>query len=182
MQENNKRNNQKILMIVGMVVVAIVIAIVSYTIGFNNGKVSVGESTQQDSQELNNAGKQEELEAGFSIDTPYGAISYPLKWKEQIRTEAVEQGDSYTVQFHGTVEGREEVHLFDIIFAGENGYNIGHLTTDKGTKVAVNIVSYDFKENDEWTDEEYNTYCAMQEDVNYIIQVLLQNEDFEESM
>ena len=50
-------------------------------------------------------------EDSFTIETPVVNMYYPSKWQEQIRVEQTE-GDVYVVKFFGTVEGKEEQHLF----------------------------------------------------------------------
>ena len=114
----------------------------------------------------------------FEIETPHCTLYYPAKWKEQVRIETVE-GNAFRVEFYGQVEGKEEQHLFDIAFGGEEGYTLGHLITKDDSKIAVNIVSYDFAPGEGWQDAEANIIYAMQEDINYIIDKLEELEEFE---
>ena len=83
------------------------------------------------------------------------------------------------VQFFATLEGKPEVHLFDIFFGGEDGYTLGYLNIDKDNQIEVKIISYDFDLGDEWTTEEANDIYSMQYDINYILGMLLKKADFE---
>ena len=60
-------------------------------------------------------------EDDFVIETPVVDLYCPKKRKEKVRIEKV-SGDIQMVQFFATLEGKTEIHLFDICFAGEEGY------------------------------------------------------------
>lgn len=113
----------------------------------------------------------------IEIVTKYGTLLYPLEWEKNLRTKIVDS-DVYKVEFYGTVEGKAEQHLFDLIFNGETGYNLGTLTTETGEAVQINIESYDFEFDDSWTEDEKFTLYAMQEDINYIIGMLSEGGNF----
>lgn len=137
----------------------------------NAKKPSNVETEQQIGQAISTL--EEMLEAeGLVIKTPIVDLRYPVKWKEQIRTEQVE-GDAYTVQFFGVVDGKEEVQLFNIVFGETEGISLG---TIEGTEVCLVYVDIEFDAS--WTEEEQNEIYAMQEDVNYIIGMFQKEEGY----
>lgn len=151
-----------------------IIAVVALDRESNNSTAIETEQQGQVTSTLDQMFEQE----GFIIETPIVNLHYPEKWKEQIRVEQIE-GDVHTVQFIATVEGKEEVHIFDIAYGSEEGYTLGYLEDDNEEKVPVNIISYDFELGEEWTEEEKNEVYTMLEDVNYIIEILQKDARFE---
>lgn len=131
------------------------------------------ESNETTEQQVTSQNTVEEMlkEEAFKIKTAYGDLYYPLKWEKQIRVNQVE-GDVHTVQFFAKVEGKEEVHIFDIEFGGENGSLLGYVEEKNGEKVSINIISHDLELSEEWSTEEKNIIYAMLEDLNYIIGML----------
>ena len=122
-------------------------------------------------------GSPDDSREAIEISTKYGTLLYPKEWESNLRTEIVDS-DVYKVEFYGTVEGKTEQHLFDLLFNGTEGYNLGTLKTESGEDVAINIVSYDFELDDSWAEDEKFTLYAMQEDINYTIGMLSENENF----
>lgn len=122
-------------------------------------------------------GSPDDSREAIEIVTKYGTLLYPLEWEKNLRTEIVDS-DVYKVEFYGTVENKNEQHLFDLIFNGTDGYNLGTLKTESGEDVALNIVSYDFELDDTWTEDEKFALYSMQEDINYIIGMLAENGNF----
>lgn len=156
-------------------IMAVVVMSILFLMGCSTDKKDSDLQAEKDGTEKN---EQEVLIEDFEIETPDCTLYYPAKWKEQVRIETVE-GNAYRVEFYGQVEGKEEQHLFDIAFGGEEGYTLGHLTTRADNRVAVNIISYDFEPSEDWQDAEANTIYAMQEDINYIIDKLEELDEFE---
>lgn len=101
------------------------------------------------------------------IETRYCVLRYPERWKEQVQVTIEEQG-VYTVKFSA-----DGVALFDLAFGGGDGYVLGTLKLDEGN-VPVRITSYEV----EFESEQYDTYCAMQEDVNVILNGLWTEYEF----
>jgi len=122
-------------------------------------------------------GSPDDSREAIEISTKYGTLLYPLEWEKNLRTEVVDK-EEYKVEFYGTVEGKKEQHLFDLSFNGTEGYNLGTLKTESGEDVQINIESYDFELDDSWTEDEKFTLYAMQEDINYTIGMLSENENF----
>lgn len=122
-------------------------------------------------------GAPDESREAIEIVTKYGTLLYPKEWESNLRTEIIDE-DVYKVEFYGTVEGKDEHKLFDLIFNGIDGYNLGTLKTESGEDVALNIVSYDFELDDTWTEDEQLVLYSMQEDINYTIGMLSESGNF----
>lgn len=123
-----------------------------------------GKSEQEDQQ------GEEETSGDLLIETPYGQLKYPEKWKEQIRIEKTE-GQPYTVKFYGCVaEGKEQL-LFSICFGDGDGIVMGTVQDSEGNSVTVRMIPTEISAED-WTDAELNELYAMQEDINYLISAL----------
>ena len=122
-------------------------------------------------------GSPDDSREAIEIVTKHGTLLYPKEWESNLRTEIVDS-DVYKVEFYGTVEGKTEQHLFDLSFNGTEGYNLGTLTTETGEAVQINIESYDFELDDTWTEDERFVLYSMQEDINYIIGMLVEGGNF----
>lgn len=102
-----------------------------------------------------------------TIQTPYCDLKYPAKWDGAVTTNS-ETDDGITfIQFVGEVNGNKSI-LFEIYFGEIDAVQIGTLKTPNGVAVPV---SYDFfpLKTDGWSQEDADTLCAMQEDINVII-------------
>ena len=122
-------------------------------------------------------GSPDDSREAIEISTKYGTLLYPKEWESNLRTEIVDS-DVYKVEFYGTVEGKTEQHLFDLLFNGTEGYNLGTLTTETGEAVQINIESYDFELDDTWTEDEQFVLYSMLEDINYTIGMLAEGGNF----
>ena len=106
------------------------------------------------------------------IATPYGRqLRYPGKWESKLRIE-YNDVDGYTIAFYGVTSDREQ-HLFDICFDCEQGTYLGAIEMPDSEEISVNLVVYQIEGS--WTQEETETFLAMQEDVNYLIEKLVLN-------
>ena len=106
--------------------------------------------------------------ADIFVETPYGGLYYPGKWKEYVRIE-ISQESVYSVVFYGSVNGKTEQHLFSLTYAGEEGYELGTTVDSQGNDVVVRMIPGELMMGDDWTDEEKEIIFQMQEDVNYLI-------------
>lgn len=107
------------------------------------------------------------------VDTPYGSLAYPQKWQEQVRFETNDTPAGYCVMGYGSVEGHPEHVLFELWFGGENGeIDMGSLQTEAGETVRVAVTFCELAFDNSWTTEQQDTLCAMQEDVNYMLNEL----------
>lgn len=105
------------------------------------------------------------------IATKYGDLLYPKRWNEQVRTNVTEKDGISTVEMYATVGEHEEMHIYDVLFDGNDGVCIGAVMHD-GEKIYVNLVSYDTELDDTWTEDERLTLMAIKEDINYLIDSL----------
>ena len=75
----------------------------------------------------------------LAIETPYGALSYPVKWQDYLVTER-KQTDTYRIDFYGQLGEQEPVLLFTIIFGGDTGEQVGAIKDRDGQYVTVNVI------------------------------------------
>ena len=133
-------------------------------------------ANQQNEETKSTIEQQMEDEESFSVDTPFTKLYYPVKWQSQVRVQNIE-GDVYTVEFYGSVEGKAETHLFDIAFGGTDGFTVGNITVGDAV-TNVNLVFAEIMLDETWTEEETNMIYAMQEDANYLLGMLEKEANF----
>lgn len=105
----------------------------------------------------------------YSIETEYCDLRYPIKWKDYVHI-IYNAEEEYIVEFHS-----DDVHLFDVIFNGDESQKIGSITLDNQA-FSIGIQSYGIAQ-DQYDEDLYNEYCTMQEDLNVILAKLV--EDYE---
>ena len=98
----------------------------------------------------------------FDIKTRVCVMKYPLKWKDLVTVEVADDSVCFS---YG------DIKLFDLLFDSDE-YLLG---TYDGTQ--IKIISYDF-DKDSLSEDEYFNCCAMQEDVNVILQYWLSDKNF----
>lgn len=178
-KKSKKKKNSPLVPILCLII-GILIGIIAAMVFFNkdNGKsdsstATVEQTDANEAEEVKSTIEEMiESEEAFTIETPYGNLYYPAKWEGQFRVESVED-DNYTVQFYATLEGKEEQHLFDIVYGEVEGVALGTLD-----ETEVYMVYGDISLDGDWTEEEENTIYAMQEDVNYLMGMLQKEEGF----
>ena len=99
----------------------------------------------------------------FDIKTRVCVMKYPLKWKDLVTVEVADDSVCFS---YG------DIKLFDLLFDSDEGYLLG---TYDGTQ--IKLISYDFDKDSLSEDESFNC-CAMQEDVNVILQYWLSDKNF----
>lgn len=102
-------------------------------------------------------------EGVYRIDTPFAALYYPQKWEDAVTVTI--NGKSVTFSYG-------EIALFDICFEERDGAFLG---TYDGTPVYA--VSCDVSPEHVSADE-YRDICAMQDDINVILEYLRKDEKF----
>lgn len=182
MENKEKKNNSKTIITVLVAIIALLLAVIAVLLWMLLGKsenniIGKVDSVSESSGPITIGNPDDEREA-IEIKTKYCTLYYPLEWEENLRTEIVDKED-YKVEFYGTVEGKKEQHLFDLIFNGEAGYNLGTIKIESGEDVSINIESYSFETDNTWTEDEEFILYAMQEDINYTIGMLAENENFD---
>lgn len=112
-----------------------------------------------------NPAEQEHL---VDIETKYGTLYYPQKWKEYLTVEIT--NEERTVCFYART-GEKTAHLFDVFFGEETGGYLGTIQNEDAENVNVSMLVYELNE-EEWTQEEKQFLDSMQEDANWLIQNL----------
>lgn len=106
----------------------------------------------------------------FEIETKYGALHYPKKWENNIKTK-INDGEPYSVEFIALDE-YDEIPLFDIVFGEtDEGAKLGKLEIN-GETINVYLVDYSGDWPESVSDEEIDLF-AMSEDVNVLISKLV---------
>lgn len=163
--KNQRRKNENNFLIGTLCAIIVLLAIALIVVLAKYPKES-DEQEENIKNPVSSVEQQMQNEKAMKIKTKYGNLYYPQKWEENLRTKIVEE-DEYTVKFYGMVEGKEEQHLFSIVF-GEQGDKLGSFEKD-GETVNVCVTFEELTINDEWTDTEKNMIYTMQEDINYLI-------------
>ena len=109
------------------------------------------------------------------IETPYGNLFYPGRREDKLRVEITE-GEFYAIGFYGMASGGKECHLFDIILGVNLENYIGEISLKCEKKVYVNVKIYEILDNVGWTDAEKILFYEMQDDLNYLLDKLMNNE------
>lgn len=162
-----RRNNRKLVFLLSVILIVAII-----------GLIIIGTKKNINSDEVNGYTIEEQIqdENALVIETKFGNLYYPEKWEEYLRTE-IREDDLYIVEFYGCIDGKDEQHIFEIVFGESDGMLLGQLEAD-GEKVDVYLVANDFEFTGAWTDEDINIICSMQEDMNYLIGMLEKQEGF----
>ena len=114
-------------------------------------------------------GKEEDIPT-IQIETPFGALDYPEKWADKVRTQWNGTQEAGNITFSSKLDGKDEIALFQVHFAEEAQMPVGRLQTAEHQGVSVGISFLDITFDGEWTEAEKDEIYAMQEDVNVIIQ------------
>lgn len=173
----NGKDNMKNKQLKIMIVILIVLVIVMLTVVILKEKEL---SKTNDKEQMNSKSvistieEQINNEEAFSIETKYGNLYFPLKWKENI---SIKNNGSDIVEFYGNVNEIREQHLFDIVYGNSSENIIGSIKVgEEDINVSFNL--YELNIEDEWSDEEVDAFSAMQEDINYLIGMLVKGENF----
>ncbi len=153
--------------------ITILIALLMGSILFGCGENPIEQTTEKSSETQAETTTEDPLTLNPSlmeIATKYGGLMYPERWKNMVRTQVVED-ENTRVEMYAAIGSHKEIHLYDVVFGGDEGVCIGDLLVD-GKTVYVNLVSYSTDFDDSWSEEETQTVHAMKEDINYLIDAL----------
>lgn len=100
----------------------------------------------------------------FAIPTSFATLYYPKKWEDAVTVSVEDKTASFS---YG------DTAIFDILFKECDGAFLG---TYAGTPVYA--ISYDV-DSDAFTAEQYRDICAMQDDINVILEYLKKDDKFE---
>lgn len=107
----------------------------------------------------------------MTVETQYGTLSYPEKWKDSLITsESVADGID-SIIFAATVNG-QEYELFKILICDAEGDSVGTVTDDAGQTRSVFVDVPELTDLSDLREEEQDQLYAMQEAVNVLIENL----------
>lgn len=164
--ENRKKNI--LIGILLVIILVLVIVIVKQMNQDNNGVTAKSEVTELYPKDTE----------AMEIKTSYCNLYFPQKWEKNLEIKNEKENGNSVVQFWAKIDKKDPVHIFDIVFGGEE-YTVGTITDKNGKKINVNVKSYENDLDDKWTDEEKNTIYAIGEDINYLLLELEKVEGFE---
>jgi hypothetical protein len=105
----------------------------------------------------------------LELQTPYGALRYPDDWHDYLRVYA-SKDLGYTVQFSCRLSAGVELPMFDISFVEIKGNLIGYVAADGSVPVPVYLQTYSLLNEDVLRDGSWDTYLAMQEELNQVLE------------
>jgi len=121
--------------------------------------------------DLSTNDKQTKVET-IEVDTQYADFEYVNDGKN-VSIEGTEN----EIEMFGKVNGKKELSLFRIVFGGDEGILLGTYGDDG---IPVNLIITEFPQDDNWTEEEMDEFYSMQEEMNYFIDELKKDKNFEE--
>lgn len=115
--------------------------------------------------------------ADFDIDIGLLSLKFPSKWKDVLRVNTDIDGTIGIAEFYGRIYGHEEQLLFTLYINQDGEIPIGTVERDgKNLNLSCDFSELDFDES--WTQSDIDMLCAMQEDINYIIDELRKDPTF----
>ena len=105
----------------------------------------------------------------MEVETEYGTLYYPARWKDVLVTAQEKSDEMLTVDFSASVEGKE-YRLFQVVIGGQEGDSAGILTDDTGNQRNVQLSVEELAGIEELSEEEQNQLYAMQEGVNDLLE------------
>ena len=121
----------------------------------------------------------ERLDDAIEVETTYCKLYFPKEYEEELLVKYSEEF-GYKVEFYGNIEGKEEVHLFDICFNSDDGDLLGYFNNNGDQVVNVSVAMFELEFDDSWTEEEKNMIYGMQEEWNFVVLSLNKNENYVE--
>ena len=119
----------------------------------------------------------ERLDDAIEVETNYCKLYYPSEYKNELVVKYSENY-GYIVEFYGSLEGKDEVHLFDICFNSDDGDLLGYFENTGDQVVNVSVSIFDLEFDDSWTEEEKNIIYGMQEERNFVVDSLSLDENY----
>lgn len=102
------------------------------------------------------------------IDTPYGELHYPSRWKDYL---SLDIGDTAVV-FYSQVGSHGRQHIFTVHYGSSAGIEVGSAIDNAGNAVSISLEVIPFEPDDSWSDADKKIVAAMQEDLNYLLSKL----------
>lgn len=120
----------------------------------------------------------EDIGSPMAVETPYGKLYYPEKYEESLTFVQEPVDNGLVVEVYGKVSDKEEL-LYMILYGieTENSFVYGTVTGQSG-ELTVSVEIADFIPDDSWQQEDADAMCAMQESVNYTMEMLKKESNF----
>ncbi len=116
--------------------------------------------------------------AGIPVENDYMTFTYPQEWEGKVEAQPIEEDGNVRVSFQTEISG-ENLELFAVIMGPQvtDGYILGQL---EDPETGTIYVSTDMNEvnREDWSEDDYNEICALQERVNDIIVQFYDDERF----
>lgn len=125
----------------------------------------------------NVADPEETTSVNFDVDLGFTSLKFPLRWKDSIRINQDFDGTIGTVEFYGSMGDHGEQLLFTLCFNQDGEIPVGTLVSD-GQNIIICADMNELEFDESWSQDEKDDFCAMQEDINYIVEYLEKNPDF----
>lgn len=106
-----------------------------------------------------------------TVETEYGTLYYHEQWLGLMKIEQNKEGENVIVSFEGEADGAR-YPLFTIIIGSSDESYVGEITDASGAKHEVFAVFEDLEQYINIAQEDYDRLCAMQEDLNFVIENL----------
>ena len=110
------------------------------------------------------------------VETPYTDLYYSGEWEDKISAEIINGNYECEIIFYGTVKDIKE-KLFVVNFGNGKGFPVGTIYTPMGYEIDVTAEFVDIEQGS-MEKTTFETFCAMQEQLNYVLQELKNNDSF----
>lgn len=138
--------------------------------------VACGGTAQSEGQEIPAGPEITPTVTKVKVETPYTDLYYSGEWEDKIFVEIIERDYEGEIIFYGKDNDHTE-KLFVIYFGSGIGFPVGSINTSMGYGLDVTAEFIDIEQgNMEKTT--FETFCAMQEQLNYVLQELKNNDSF----
>lgn len=110
----------------------------------------------------------QEMEAPLAdvvVTTSYGTVSYAGSYKGQLRV-VQDYSNGFRLKAYATMQGKAEVHLFDIVIGSTGDVYAGVMTDTYGNRKEVYLNVPDLNLDDSWSEEERSEVLLMQNLLN----------------
>lgn len=114
------------------------------------------------------------------VETPFCSLSFPVQWKDQLRTQYAESDDGGAMTFLAAM-GESETQLFSVVFSSkiDTACSPFGVLTGGEAPVVVSLKIYDIETDVSWTDAQKETAFAMQDECNYLLEQLQKQTNFD---
>lgn len=171
-----KRKRIILILILFVVIIAAIVATV-FLLGKNENIKPAGTNSVE-SQETEVSVY---YDGDTCIQTEYITLHMPEQWSDCLRVVQRKMDDSLEYDFYCNIPGKEEMKLFAINFNNAGEYHYGKITTENGEDIHISLTAADLAFDDDWSAEEIDEVCAMQESSNYLMEQLRKEKIFSEN-